>query len=1318
MSTADAMEGEENFLHSEPNQGDPGDVLMSVQINRWTRLLWCAALLVSADSLVAADRFSLREGDVVVLAGGTNMVRLQQAGYLEAALTRGFQAARPKFRDLAWEADTVFRLGTVIERWRPDGFGKRDEQFRRVGTTVVMAQFGQLESLAGRSGLGRFIRAYGELVSSWQKQARLVVLVTPSPFEAPPNRLIPDLSLRNDDLALYVQAISKLAADRGLVLVDLFSRSRSGLTDNGMHIKPSAQAHVAHSIASQLGVEFPEKKVLEPLRRTVVEKHRLWYDYWRPANWKLLYGDDSRRQFTRGGANYIPFREEWKKLLPLIDRAEKRVWMVATGRPDPGHHRPRPEVLHKAPQANIKAELASFAVPKGFRVNLFASDSQGLTSPIAMRWDPAGRMYVAVTTTYPHVFPGDLPNDKIIRLEDTNGDGTADRSTVFAEGLNIPTGMEWGDGGIYVGQNTEILFLQDTDDDGRADRRRVVLGGFGNGDSHQTINSFIWSPGGELYFGQGDGCESRVETPWGSSNLFQAGFYRLRPRRLQLDPLLDDFMGPGNPWGVAFNGWGQIFSIDGAGGVTYLSPGQVPTTHKLKLRRIGNPGGYCGIGFLDGRGVPESMRGDFVIGDFKPNRVKRFSVRPDGAGFSLQWKEPILQSRHRNFRPVDVKQGPDGAIYVVDWYNPITCHQDDAYRDPARDKAHGRIWRLVHTDSVRSVPRAPDLAKASIREVLDALKSPEHWTRYQAKRALTTRDPAESAVALDAWIQTLNARDPGYEHHLYEALGAFETIEVVRPGLLNRLLGARDHRARAYAARVVGRWHDRLDDPLKILEPRVVDDHPQVRMEAVMACAAIPSPRSIEVVARVVDKPKDGWIDYAFKQAVHHLGTHWIPAFREGKVSFQRPSHLAAVLNEAGGRDALTSLKRLLDGADLDRATRSAAISAVLAVGGPDDLRTYGLDEKRFTRDGRYDASLHAESLGRLVEVTRFRKVRPSGDLVALLGGLIARDHARVQARSLELAGLWNVNGVGDVVLAAAGNDRLPVTVREAAFGALVALKVPAGRGVLEKSTAASHPAALRSAAVRSLVLIDLQTAAERAAELFDGEKLAADDTTATLAAFVNRTGGAQSLALAMKSRKLKPETARRLLKSLFSTGHSDRELLGTFNTALGASAKAPNYNQKFVKQLIGDAAKSGVVARGSVLFRNLACVSCHKVGGSGGTIGPDLTAIGTTLSAERIAEELLWPNRQVKEGFSVIQVVTEDGKIHQGYERKTKSSQETGDLVLEDLATRKLVTIKRESIEAKKVTGSVMPSGLTAVLSREQLLDLLRFLSDLGKIR
>jgi len=1292
---------------------------MSVQTKPVTRLLWCVVVLWCSGPLDAAERFALLEGDVVVLAGGTNMVRLQQAGHLEAALCRAFASARPKFRDLAWESDTVFGLGTVIERWRPDGFGKRDEQFRRVGTTVVIAQFGQMESLAGRGGLERFTTAYGELITAWRKQARVIVLVTPSPFEEPPSRSIPDLSTRNADLELYVEAVTKLAAARKLVLVDLFHRSRTGLTDNGMHIKPSAQAHVAHAIAEQLGVEFPGRKSLETLRRAVIEKHRLWYDYWRPANWKLLYGDDSRRQFTRGVAKSIPFREEWQKLLPLIGRAEQRVWVIADGQlPDPGAKRPRPEVLHAAPQADIKAELASFTVPKGFTVNLFASDTHGLTSPLAVRWDPQGRMYVAVTTTYPHVFPGDLPNDKIIRLEDTDGDGAADRWGVFAEGLNIPTGMEWGDGGLYVGQNTEILFLQDTDGDGRADRRRVLLSGFGNGDSHQTINSFIWSPGGELYFGQGDGCESRVETPWGSSDLFQAGFYRLRPRRLQMDPLLDSCMGPGNPWGVAFDGWGQIFSIDGAGGVTYLSPGQVPTTHGLKLRQIGTPGGYCGIGFLDGRGVPESMRGSFVIGDFKPNRVKRFSVRPDGAGFALDWKEPILQSRHRNFRPVDVKQGPDGAIYIVDWYNPVTCHQDDAYRDPKRDKAHGRIWRVVHTESARSVPRPKNLAKAPIGEVLEALKSPEHFSRYQAKRELTNRDPHTAAQQLDHFVAALDPKDPLYEHHLYEALGALETLEVIRPGLLERLLQARDHRARAYAARVVGRWHDRLEDPLGLLAERVVDEHPQVRMEAVMACAAIPRSRSIEVLARVVDRPRDGWIDYAFKQAVHHLEPHWLPAFQKGELSFERPAQLAAVLNEVGGRQALGSLKKLLDGEGLDPATRSAAIAAILAVGSPDDLRLFGLDAKRFSKRGRYNAAEHARALGHLVEAARVRNVRASGDLVASLGGLIGQDHAGVRIGALQLAAIWKVAATQDAVRSVAGNSALSVPVRESAFGALVALKTPGGRAVLEAVARAPHPVPLRAAAIRALASVDSKLAARRATELFGDGGLAAVDAESTLAAFVNRTGGAAALAAAMKSSTLKPEVARLLLKSLFATGHSDRELLGILNTALGASGKPPEYSQTLVGQLVGEAAKSGDRRRGAVLFKSLACASCHRVGGRGGEIGPDLTAIGTTLSPQRIAEELLWPNRQVKEGFSVVQVVTVDGKIHQGYQRKTKGGGDAGDLVLQDLATRKLLTIKAADIEVKTVTGSVMPRGLTAVLSRQQLLDLVRYLSDLGKIR
>ncbi|MCH8922973.1 MAG: HEAT repeat domain-containing protein [Planctomycetes bacterium] len=1278
-------------------------------------MLLGVAMLGLATSGQAESRFALVQEDVVVFAGGTNMLHLQQAGHLEAVLTQRFAAARPKFRDWSWEADTVFRQGSVIERWRKDGFGARDDQLKRLGATVVIAQFGRLESMAGLKGLDEFTKAYEQLIDAFGRQARLIVLLTPTPFEKPPSALIPDLTKHNADLARYAKATAKIAIERKLVFVDLFTGAKPGLTDNGMHISAEAQEYVAREIARQLGVAVPVQADLEPLRRAVIEKHRLWYDYWRPANWKLLYGDDARRVFTRGGKNYIPFKEEWKKLIPLIAKAEDRVWQIAVGGKDPGHARPRPEVLHGDGNADVEKELAAFSVMDGLQVNLFASERDGLTSPLAIRWDPAGRMYVTVTTTYPHVFPGDVPNDKIIVLEDTDGDGRADKSTVFAEGLNIPTGLELGDGGVYVGQNTELLFLQDTDGDGRADKRRVVLGGLGNGDSHQTCNSFVWSPGGELYFGQGDGCESRVETPWGPSNLFQAGFYRFRPRRLQLHPLLDDFMGPGNPWGVAFDRWGQIFSIDGAGGVTYLSPGQIPSTHRLRLGTIGRPGGYCGIDSLDGRNFPESLRGDFVVGDFKSNRIKRFSVKSSGSGFSLQWKEPILQSRHRNFRPVDVRMGPDGALYIVDWYNPITCHQDDAYRDPTRDKAHGRIWRV---SAKAPAIRPPNLLKAPIDKVLDALKAPEHWTRYQAKRALTQRDTAAVAKALGAWVAALDPKSPQYEHHLYEALGTYATIEVVEPNLLGRLLQANDPRARAYAARVVGRWHDRLDDPLDLLAERIVDAHPQVRMEAVMACAAIPSPQSIAVAARVIDMPLDRWLDYALTQTTHHLKPHWLPAFERGEVSFARPSQLAVVLNKTGGRNVLGSLKKIVESKDLTPKARASTIAAILAVGGPNELREYGLDPKRFTQSGRYDAALHAEVLARLIEVARFRGVRPAGDLDEPLSRFIDHEHPGLKANALVLAGIWKVETTQSKVLAAAKNESFPLSVRAAAFGAMADMKLTASRDILAAHAVKPHAAALRSAAIRSLIAVDMPAAAGHAAKLFGEPDLKTLDSAATLTAFLSRSGGSQSLASAIQTAKLSPASAKQLLRSLFSTGRSDPLLLAALNRAIGAAAQTPDFSEALVKRLVTEAGKLGDVKRGAVLFKSVSCVTCHKVSGAGGIVGPNLTAIGTTLSAERIVEELLWPDRQVKEGYSVVQVITDDGKIYQGYERRTKESQRSGDLVIQDITTQTLMTIKKQHIEERRVTGSPMPKGLTAVLSRSQLLDLVQYLSELGKIK
>ena len=166
---------------------------------------------------------------------------------------------------------------------------------------------------------------------------------------------------------------------------------------------------------------------------------------------------------------------------------------------------------------SVAAELKSFTLADGYEANLFADETNGVANPVCMSWDPAGRLWVLVTAAYPQLKPVDKPDDKLLILTDTDGDGRADKTTVFADGLNMPTGFALGHGGAYIGQGNDLLHLEDTDDDDKADARRVLLTGFGTGDTHQNINSFTWSPGGELLFCQGLHAFSRVETPWGIS---------------------------------------------------------------------------------------------------------------------------------------------------------------------------------------------------------------------------------------------------------------------------------------------------------------------------------------------------------------------------------------------------------------------------------------------------------------------------------------------------------------------------------------------------------------------------------------------------------------------------------------------------------------------------------------------------------------------------------------------------------------------------------------------------------------------------------
>ena len=189
-------------------------------------LLWVLTYALNWN-VAAGEDLQLVDGDVVVFMGGANMVRGARAGLLETYLTDAFvdEQAEVRFRDLSWEADTVYRLGTVRERWRSDGFGNRVEQFRRVGMTVAIMQFGKMEAMQGVESLDAFEEHYRGLLKDVAKQARHIILLTPLAFERPENSLIPDVSKHNASLQEYVRVIVALAKEFDATLIDLFSTS-------------------------------------------------------------------------------------------------------------------------------------------------------------------------------------------------------------------------------------------------------------------------------------------------------------------------------------------------------------------------------------------------------------------------------------------------------------------------------------------------------------------------------------------------------------------------------------------------------------------------------------------------------------------------------------------------------------------------------------------------------------------------------------------------------------------------------------------------------------------------------------------------------------------------------------------------------------------------------------------------------------------------------------------------------------------------------------------------------------------------------------
>ncbi len=876
-------------------------------------MLVLVAVLVAGSGL-AARPLQLHKGESIVILGNTFAERMQIYGYFETFLHCRFPGHRLRVRNMGWSADEVDL------RIRPKGFPDLLGELEGHKADLLFVCFGFNESFAGAAGVDHYRSALVKLIRELQgeqfngESAPRIVLVSPLAFE-PTDGVVADAFSRNGNLQLYVEASAAVAARTGVRFLDLFtptSRWIAGhpgrrLTFNGIHLSEYGDWVVSRMMASGLelidAAEKPSPVVqdhgAEQLRRLVYEKNHHFFAWWHPPNASYIHG---RRNKTRGAMH---LGEERRQRRLLVVAADEDLWAVKKSEPlsvwagEPVEGRPiwfptpksraipgvvqeaQWEVASDGPAdkhlSSPQEQLARFKVAEGYQVNLFASELRfPIANPFAIHFDAEGQLWVANTPTWPHSLPGKQPADSVVILKDTDADGVADSHSVFLENMKLIHGfIPTADGGAYVAQAPNLLLARDTDSDGRADWVRTVLHGFGAEDAEHAMNNFRWSPGGTLYFSQGIFYNTQVETPGGARRVRDAAVFAYNPREEQMEVALSHAFW--NPYGKVFDRWGRGILLDASAGQYYpmdviSTPFVFPKAKQRTNHLSFAPGGAIAAGcdFVYSSHFPPQVQGRFLVNHCEGDvGVHWYDLELDGSLYRAKRHGALATCSDRTFRPVAMAWGPDGALYIADFYTHIFENVNFSKRHPGRDHAHGRIWRISHKE--RPLLKAPVIRDRPLAPLLELLKSPESHTRELVRGELRTRPVQEVVAALEKWMGKLDPKDPEIEHHLVEALWVCRGLGVVNSDLLNRLLNAKTSGARLAATQVMRHWQERIADPIALIRERANDRDAAVRLHAVLAAAFSQSPGALKVAREIAKHDMDKGLEYALEESVKYL---------------------------------------------------------------------------------------------------------------------------------------------------------------------------------------------------------------------------------------------------------------------------------------------------------------------------------------------------------------------------------------------------------------------------------------------------------------
>jgi putative membrane-bound dehydrogenase-like protein len=965
--------------------------------------------------------------------------------------------------------------------------------------------------------------------------------------------------------------------------------------------------------------------------------------------------------------------------------------------------------LRYPPGGPIRPDKAheQITVEKDFDLSLVAAEPD-VVKPVSLGWDPKGRLWVLLTPGYPQKAAtwGTRPHDSLVTFEKSG------KRTVFYEQLDLPTSFVFHKDGVIVMQAPDILFLRDTDGDGVADKRETLFTGFGFGDTHAVASNFRWGLDGWIYATQGysGGGSNHVTNAKGVDfGKIGNGIFRFRPDGSAIE-VVSSY--GSNTWGLDFTWDGELFfTMANESHLRHvvlpdsvLARGRVGKTESWKQindHRDSNPiikhtlvpylqidcvGGFTaasGSTLYDGGAWPDEYRNLHFVCECTVNLVHQDRLSPDGVTFkgTKVRTEEFVAGTDLWFRPVDTQIGPDGALYIADFYNQAVVHNDtrgpkhgpfNAAVRPDRDHEHGRIWRVQHKE-----PRAmADSDFTSVAGLVRALEHPNRFHRLTAQRLLVER--GEGAAEVSALLKSTSKPEAKVL-----ALWTLERLGRITESEILAALGDPEAAVRKNAARVAGvvAKGDMLQSTLLA---RLDDADPRVRLEKIVALGAFAgTPNASQALIHLSARLDDNWSKSAVIGAL-----------------------------------ASSPLESMLAAMDANDASLAEELAAL--IGNRQDA---ALAAQALVRVAAKPAAANGAKKNVLVQISKNLRPDvapvPSAEITKALEALLATGDGAVVSATLPFAARWVKDGslvkvlepVTKTLLSAVSDASKGDDARTLALSSLLTFQsvraeaIAAGAALLQPSL---------SADLQRGVIVTLGETSDTAAAgalVAAYPRLSAALRDLVVAQIFKRPTWTSFLIDELEAKRIKPNDLG--VSAVFRLRtHPDRAVAKRASDVLDAILGTQNKaKDQIIDSLFPLVNKPGDAVRGKALFTET-CLKCHGYKGEGRSIAPDLTGMGVHGKHELLVS-VIDPNRQVETNYISFNVRLKNGEVFNGLVAK-----ETRDMVVlkNNEGDRE---IRRSDIDAMASTGlSLMPEGLES-LGADALRDILHFLiTDAGGFR